>query len=155
MRRMNNSDKLRLDIQKILVKQKLITKDMVKNEGWSPDLQRGWSRFCGLTSGFKAYANKVPSFATIPLSLTKQLREMASVKVLRAPRKPRIEKPEATVEANTSVIEEKAKPVEAIKEDVKDEVVKSIEEAPAKPEKKSVKKKGNLLSKVFKKKKAK
>ena len=151
MRRMNNSDKLRLDIQKILVKQKLITKDMVKNEGWSPDLQRGWSRFCGLTSGFKAYANKVPSFATIPLSLTKQLREMASVKVLRAPRKPRIEKPEA----NAPVIEEEVKPVEVIREDVKDEVVKSIEEAPVKPEKKSVKKKGNLLSKIFKKKKTK
>lgn len=152
---MNNSDKLRLDIQKILVKQKLITKDMVKNEGWSPDLQRGWSRFCGLTSGFKTYANKVPSFATIPLGLTKQLREMASVKILRAPKKPRVEKPEVMVEANAPIIEEKAKPVEAIKEEVKAEVVESIEEAPVKPEKKSVKKKGNLLSKVFRKKKAK
>lgn len=150
---MNNSDKLRLDIQKILVKQKLITKDMVKDEGWSPDLQRGWSRFCGLTSGFKAYANRVPSFATIPLGLTKQLREMASVKVLRAPKKPRVEKLEATVEANVPVIEEKAKLVEAIKENVKAEVIESLEEAPIKPEKKSVKKKGSLLSKVFKRKK--
>ena len=140
---MNNSDKLRLDIQKILVKQKLITKDMVKNEGWSPDLQRGWSRFCGLTSGFKTYANKVPSFATIPLGLTKQLREMASVKVLRAPKKPKVEPKEVVTPVTAEItIQEEVGAPEPTKESNKSE-------------KKSVKKKGSLLSKVFKRKKAK
>ena len=152
---MNNSDKLRLDIQKILVKQKLITKDMVKNEGWSPELQRGWSRFCGLTSGFKAYANKIPSFATIPLGLTKQLREMASVKALRAPKKHKV-KPEEVI---TPEVEKEQ--VEAVSP-VTEEIVVTEEVSTSEPtkessksEKKSVKKKGNLLSKIFKQKKAK
>lgn len=152
---MNNSDKLRLDIQKILVKQKLITKDMVKNEGWSPDLQRGWSRFCGLTSGFKTYANKVPSFATIPLGLTKQLREMASVKVLRAPKKPKVEPKEVAAPKIEKEQVEAVTPVTA--EITVQEEVSAPEPTKEsnKSEKKSVKKKGSLLSKVFKRKKAK
>ena len=97
---MNNSDKLRIDIQKILLKRKLIDKNMLKKEGWSIDLQRGWSRFCGLTQGFKAYANRIPSYVTIPLSLTKQLQEMAKIKNLKASKsiKNNEENPKNTIE---------------------------------------------------------